>query len=280
MSVKLIGLVLLLYGILGVIGTVVIYLFLVKPQGPIQQLKKLLVQIAQKVSDTVGLVNRSIGMARDLKTILRSTHDQLGQVPQPLQQVADGLGTIETVIQNVENGLNSVHIHVPVLPPTTTPQTFSVSIPTVEGVGLTKLGNLGGFEIWGPPIKITTGSITKSVGPINLPSVNFTQVSPLAPVAQALNPVQAEVTGIKNRVLNIKKTIEQIIAFTEEAETSTDEIIQDVLTPMPGQLDDIRQSLLAISNSGLLRLIPLLVLGYFGLIHLAFSLTGFALLLV
>jgi len=43
------------------------------------------------------------------------------------------------------------------------------------------------------------------------------------------------------------------------------------------QLEEASTNVLEISKSKLLSLVPALVLGYFGLIHLAFALTGLAL---
>ncbi len=229
------------------------------------------------------MVQNGTGMAERGSTILGTIRDKLGGILTPLRQFSQFLGVGATSISNVETTLNAVTV--PVVSPSP-PQTLQVSITgnMVQSISLhehpMEIANVG-FKIYGPEIDYTLAPLTASIGPVQvITGFQITETHPLAPVGQAFGVAGQKLSSAKAEVDSIVVLVEDTKNLTNDAKTMVDDLVKQVLHPLPAQLEDVRQKVIGLSTSPLLVIGPFLLLAYFGVIHLAFALTGIAFLFV
>lgn len=278
--VRIVGVVLLVYGAIGVVGTVALFWWLTRPQGPIQELRNRLNEVAQKLQDGVLGASRAKELAGALSDILGKTHDKVKEVPPPIRLVSGFLNTVGQFFQTVKSLLDSMP-PVPVLRLETkrllpeikfdTPVVTNISFDQVEVAGVTVLI---------PPPHPEIKQVGFAVGPVDVQVLVQSNAQPLAPVGQVFDQAGTQIIKAKEKLDEIGNLVDEVKDFISNAKVATDQLIKDVLDPLPGQIADVRKNVLAVSQSRLLTFIPLLGLGYFGLIHLAFVLTGLALIVV
>ncbi|MDP2951728.1 MAG: hypothetical protein Q8O76_00240 [Chloroflexota bacterium] len=276
--VKLVGLLLLVYGAVGVIGTLALFWWLTRPLGPIQELRNLLEGVAEKLEDGVLRARKAKVMASTMSHILGQTHDKINEVIPPIRLVSGFLNTVGQYFQTAKSLLLSISVPV-LIPETKTLPQIGFKTPVVTNVWFDQV-DIAGFKVLRFPPHVDIGEASFTAGPVDVPVLRLSNAQPLAPVGQIFDQAGTQVIRAKEKLDDIGNLVEEVKDFTRDAKVTTDELIKDVLDPLPDQIADVRLKVLAISQSRLLAIAPLLMLGYFGLIHLAFALTGLALILV
>lgn len=280
--IKIIGIILLIYGIAGVVGTFVVYGALKKP---LQRLRELLQLLAQKLDQSGDHTKTAGDWINKVSPILQKAADLLGKIVAVIREVAQRFGEAAGLLKSVEAALDA--IKVPVLTFQTRTLNLSFGATVINSVKLEKY-NLditpgipgGNFTLYGPPITLGTTTVGLNLGQVPVVTgISLTNIHPLQPVGDVFHAVgdkveaaQQKIDGAGDRVDNVKDRALE----TKENVEKTSERLRDFAQKLEEASQDVKE----MSENKLLALIPALALGYFGLIHLAFALTGLALFFV
>jgi hypothetical protein len=270
--VKIIGTALLIYGVAGVVGTFLVYGTL---RGPIQKLRELLKDVSGKLDQGGDHAKKASDWINKGSPILQKVADLLAKIVAFIRQVAQRIGEVVGLINSIESTLDS--IKVPVLTFQTRTLSLSFGTEVVTGVRL-KEYNVVGVKVYGPPITLDTTFVGLNLGQVSVVSgFNLEHVFPLRPVGDVFHSIGEKVEDVQKQVDHTGDRFEETKARTLEAKESVENTAER-MKDFAGKLEETSQNVKEMSESKLLSLIPGLVLGYFGLIHLAFALTGLALL--
>ena len=233
---KIVGLLLLIYGILGIAGTVYAY---IRAQAPLGEFRALLAGIGQTL-ESLSTAAQRVGpdIQKRGSQLLTAIEQELSAIAAQLEGGAGSLGRIGETLDVIA-------------------QVFDVfTVP--DGLS-TK------------PIKILDLKIELPTG------LRFGE--PLKPVAEDLQAVARQVSGVERNIETLRRSVEVGEALIpQDAKPFLGDV--SVFIEQGGHdLEAARQRVLAVSRSPVLSLVPLVVLAYLGLIHVAFSLTGLAFML-
>jgi hypothetical protein len=278
--IKVIGLILLIYGIAGVIGTFIVYGTL---RGPIDKLRKLLRELAPKVGqggEAAAKVSHWVGKGSG---ILQTVADIFKLIVGFVREIAKRFGEAAGLLKSVEAALDPIKVPMLTFQTRTLELTIG-SVSVITGIHMKKYGiNLpgpgGNYDLYGPPLTLDTTTIGLNLG--NVPvvtGINMTNVYPLQPVGDVFRFAGERVEAAQQEIDKAGDRVEDVKERVLEAKENVDRASEN-LKDLADRLNETSDDLLEISKSRVLSLIPALVLGYFGLIHLAFALTGLALLL-
>lgn len=270
--IKIIGLILLIYGVAGVIATFFVYRGL---RNPLDKLRELLGKLAEKVAQGGSSATRASEVIAKTAPIFEKIAKLLAQIVSVLRHIASGFGEAANLFSGVDTTLRA--IQVPVIVPQTKTLALTFGFPVVTAVHL-KEYEVVGVKVYGPPITVTTKHLGLDLGNVTVVSgLNLSHVKPLAPVGQAfgtaggtLETVQQQFDATGNHFDEARERALE----TKESAVKTSERLQG----LADKLGEASQDIAEMSQSRLLALIPVLVLGYWGFMHLAFALTGLALL--
>ncbi len=270
--IKLIAIVLLIYGIAGVVATFFIVGAL---RGPAQKMRELLQKLSEHLNKGSDSADKASVFINKAGPILQKMAEVLAQIVKVLRDLAARLGEAAGFIRGVEQTLNSVSI--PVLAPQTRTLNLTFGFPVVTGMSL-KEYEVVGIKVYGPPLNITTTNLGLNLGNVTvITGLNLVQVQPLQPVGNAFGAAGDKIDAAHQHVNNAGNRVDDVRDHTLEAKESVEKTAER-LHDFAGKLEDASQNVSEMSTNKLLALIPSLVLGYFGLIHAAFALTGLALL--
>jgi hypothetical protein len=273
--VKTIGLILLIYGIAGIMATFLVYGAL---RGPLQKLRELLKLLSRLVAESGTPILRVSDWVDKSSALLQIIADQLAKIVASIRETAKRFGDAAGFLKSVEATLDTVAFSIP------TPQigTMDLSFDTevISGVKLTKLGELSGFKIYGPPLEYDYSSIEFKFDPIPvLTGLTSNTIYPLKPAGDVFHAAGEKVDDARGHLDNAGDRVEQVKDRALEVKQNVENTAQG-MKDFAGKLRETSQSVLEISENKLLALIPALALGYFGLIHLMFALTGLALFIL
>lgn len=281
--VKAIGGLLLVYGLAGVAGTLLIAWLLVRPQGLLQRLRQVLGELVAKLQWGVDKAQQAKALSHTGSQVLGDSRDKLGEVLVPLRATATFLGAAAAYIKGVEAPLNAVAVPT-IGPPTFQTLEFNFGVNLLTGFALQEHDHSiagVGFKTYGPEFVPLTTPFNVHVGPLPILSgFPINAVHPLAPIGQAFNYAGTKVEEAQAKVDETANFVAEVKDFVNDGKTVVDDLIKNVIDPLPEQIEEVRVQVASASASPLLTLAPLVVLGYFGLIHVAFALTGLALLFV
>jgi len=280
---KSIGLILLLYGVAGVVGTVITFRTL---RNPVETLRGLLTALSEKLRLGGNLTTQASASVLKGIPILDQVAQTLRQIVGFLHEVAKSTGDAAGFIKGVETTMDAVTISVPSFQTRTLDLRFNVPIPS--GIDLKEhkvdlLPGLPGGEVtlYGPPIKINTTNFSIDLGHVPVISgVTMTPLHPLEPAGDIFRNIGNTVDQAHPRIDQTgdfidREIVQKRIPEAQETVKDTAERLKD----FAGKLSEASQDVHEISQNKLLALIPPLLLGYFGLMHLALALTGLALLI-
>ena len=275
--VKILGLVILVYGVAGVIGSYLVYRAL---QSPIARLRAQLEALAAKLA---GARNQLQGVAEALAEQIQPA---LQQLVKQLQVIAAGVGITSAVfgehrdqLAGIADWLRSWTVLLPTATPLSKPLNLDLSL-TLPEVTSTEYG-VGDLTLYGPPPIVTSKEYTLlDLGTVNVvTALDIQPRAPLEPVAGLFDLAAGKVNGVCDQ---LNGTRDQIIGagtfVSDQARATGDAATQ--INRMVVDLENGQEALTNLSHSRWLHLGPTAVIGYFGLMHLAFALTGLALLLV
>lgn len=277
--VKIIAIILLIYGIAGVVGTFVIYGALKKP---LQRLRELLQLLAKKLDESGDHTKTAGDWINKVSPILQKAADLLAKIVTVIRETAQRFGEAAGLLKSIEAALDAVKV--PALTFQTRTLNLSFGATVINSVKLEQY-NLditpgipgGNFTLYGPPITLGTTTVGLNLGHVPVVTgINLTNIYPLQPVGDVFHAVgdkvetaQQKIDDAGDRVDNVK---DRALEAKENAE-KTSERLRDFAQKLEEAGKDVKE----MSENKLLSLIPALALGYFGLIHLAFALTGLAL---
>jgi methyl-accepting chemotaxis protein len=278
--IKVLGLIILLYGVAGVIGSYLVYRAL---QAPISRLRDELNVLAGRLARAGGSVNNVTRVLVDkIKPALTSVAGELGTIAYGIGLACGYFG--EQRDQLRQSGTNFRAFKIPMLtatPPHREHLDLDVTLDLVTGVSLAEYTiPYVDFKVYGPPMKTTTQSTTVlDLGSYDVITwLDIQDRSPLEPVAAAFDLVADKVEEVRQQFSDTKVEIENTRGFVDEQATAVSDASRQ-LGDLSRDLETAREQLGNLSRSRWLNLAPLGVIGYFGLMHLAFALTGVALLL-
>ncbi|GEM_PF-3323083 len=278
--IKIISIILLIYGIAGVVGTFVVYGALKKP---LQKLRELLQLLAEKLDQGGDHAKTASEWINKVSPILQKAAGLLATIVTFIREIAQRFGEAAGLLKSIKTALDAVKV--PMLAIQTKTLNLNVSTLVVTSITLEKYnidvtpGIPGGnFTLYGPPMTLGTSTVGLNLGQVPVVTgITVTNIYPLQPVGQVFHFVgdqveaaQQKIDAAGDRVDNVK---DRALEAKENVE-KTAERMQDFAQKLEEASHDVKE----MSENKVLALIPALALGYFGLIHLAFALTGLALL--
>jgi ABC-type transporter Mla subunit MlaD len=272
--VKIIGLILLIYGIAGIIATFLVYGAL---RGPLQKLRELLELLSRLVAESGVPISRVSDWVDKSSALVQIIADQLAKVVAAIRETAKRFGDAAGFLESVEATLDAVAI--PFITPEIKNVEVSFSTEIVSGVQLEDYV-VAGVTVYGPPLKIDKTPLEIDLGELPILS-GFTNSNlyPLKPAGDVFRAAGEKVDGARQHLDNAGDLVEQVRDRALEVKQNVQNTAQG-MKDFAGKLRETSQNILEISENKLLALIPALALGYFGLIHLMFALTGLALFML
>ena len=95
---------------------------------------------------------------------------------------------------------------------------------------------------------------------------------------KAESSVGTQLNETKKQVDEVRELVAEVKYFTRDVSYTTEEVIHDVLEPLPRQLEEAHEMVLAMSQRPWLETVPALRMAYLSMIHVALALVGLALL--
>lgn len=269
---KIIGIILIVYGLAGIVGTFVVYGAL---RGPLQKLRELLQRLSEKISQGSDQAKTASEWVDKASPILQKAADILAKLVGFIREVANRFGDAAGLFKSVEAMLDAVKV--PVLNFQTRTLNLNFGADIVTGVHL-KEYNVVGVKVYGPPLTLDTTHVGFNLGHVPvITSADVNYVSPLQPVGDVFHAVGEKIDGVRQQIDHGGDRVDEIKDRTLQAKENVENTAAR-LNEFADKLEEASASVQEISRNKLLALIPGLVLGYFGLIHLAFALAGLALL--
>lgn len=270
--IKIVGLILLIYGGAGVIATFFVYRGL---RSPLDKLRELLGKLAEKVEQGGNSATRASEVIAKTAPIFEKIAKLLAQIVSVLRRIASGFGEASDLLKGVDSTLRTVEV--PAIVPQTKTLALTFGFPVVTSVKLEEY-EVVGVKVYGPPVTLTTKHLGLELGNVTVVSgLNLSHAKPLVPVGQAFGSAGGNLQTVQQQFDDTGNHFDEArerALETKEAAVKTSERIQG----LADKLEEASQDLSEMSQSRLLALIPVLVLGYWGFMHLAFALTGLALL--
>ncbi|MEK7729515.1 MAG: hypothetical protein AAB354_13960 [candidate division KSB1 bacterium] len=273
---KLIGLVLLVYGILGVAGAVLAYLAL---RAPAKRLRALLAQLAQQFQHSSLAVKKISEEIFKCNPVLLKVAEFTGHIDKAVREAGKRFGEAAQALQQLEAGLNTVKV--PALSIQTRSLDLDFGVTVVKSISLKeyeiKIGPLE-YKLYGPPLDVKTANVGLSLGQVTVVNgVTVTEAHPFRPLGDALDFVGDKMENAKQQITLAADHFGEVKARTLELKENLEKSV-DGLKDFVAKLKDAGVQVHEMSGLRLLALLPALAAGFFVLIHLAFALTGYALL--
>ena len=206
-----------------------------------------------------------------------------GQIDKVVREGAKRLGEAAQSLKNLESGMDTIKVPAVSFQTQTLDLEFGATV--VKSVQLTECnldlapGAPGGeFTLYGPPITVTTTSVGLNLGQVKVvSSMKVTEAYPLQPIGDAfkfvgekIEDAEEQITLAADRFYDVKTRTLEMKHNLEKSVDSLKEVVQ--------KLTEVGAKLEQISGVKLFTLLPVLAAGFFIFIHLAFTLTGYALL--
>jgi hypothetical protein len=280
---QLIGVVLIVYGIVGLLGTILLYWWLTKPQGPIARFRQRLLSLSGQLHEGSTSAQQALRLARDVRALFQSVTAKVHDVTDHLRLLVQIVNQLAVKFGEFLPLTDAFKVKAPGAPATVTIPQTGFSVPVVTGVRLSHTSIPTGpghsVEVATPPLEVEMGSVGFSLGPFTVVSgLNFTDVYPLQSFGQVYAAASQTVAQVGAKIDELADDIDRVGELPGDTRASLDQLINNVLTPLPGTLEQASTEARQAANSSWLDLGPLLGLGYLALMHVAFALTGVALL--
>jgi len=275
--VKVIGLVILLYGVAGIVGSYLLYRAL---QSPIGRLRSELQALAGRLGLAKGQVDGIVKVLREqVEPALRSLAKQLGVIAMGVGITSGCVAAERDKIRDIAGWFRSWQVWLPTANAVSKPVNLDVSL-TVNELSFPEYEILG-LKVCGFPPTVTPVQHTLlELGSFNVvTALDIREWAPLEPVAGVFDVAADKVDEVREGLDDTKLQIDGAKTFVDDQAQGTDDAAQQ-LVDLGADLENGRQQLTSLSQNRWLQLGPTVVIGYFAVMHLAFALTGVALLLV
>lgn len=275
---KAIGALLVLYGIAGLVGAYLAHRWI---KGPIRDLRALLRELSVRLGEG-GAAAKQVGavLTDQARPTLKDIAKNLKQVAELVGSVALRFGTVAGVFQAVRDRLDSVVVPTPVAVWDTLPLT--VTLPLLKRIEFTEYHVPVVGKVYGPPMSPKFEPVTLlDLGDVEVvKGIDTEDGRPLRPAAELFRGAADRIQDVHDQLAETERRVDEARGFIDDqAVPALDDAVVR-LDQLGAELDGARAQALDIGESKLLSVAPVVVIGYFGLIHLAFALTGLALLLV
>ncbi len=277
---KIAGLVLLIYGALGILGAVAAYFAL---RGPAQRLRELFTLLAQQFEQSSAAVKRVSDWVFKGSPVLQKIAEFAGLLDKAVREAGKRFGEGAQALKNLEASLDA--IKVPALSFQTQPLNLDFGVTVVKSIKLTEKeidllpGLPGGVvTLYVPPITVETTTAGLNLGQVTVVTgVTVTDSYPLTPIGDALEFVGGKIEDAKQHIMQAADHFNDVKARTLEMKENLEKSV-DGLKDFFEKLKAAGACVQEISGVKLLTLLPALAAGFFVFIHLAFALTGYALM--
>ena len=269
-----IGIVLLIYGILGVIVTLLVY---GKFNTSLQKLQDLLKTLAQKLGRGGQAASAAGGIiGGDGKSLLSNIADKLSAAANAIGAVASYFGEAAGFLTAAKNSLSPVGV--PALSPQTEDLEVKLNFDLITDIRM-KEHNIPSFIVFGPPLEIDRTPTTLNVGPMPVVTTLGLEIGhPFEPAAGALGSAAEKLSATQNQFVQTGQGIAAVKDYLTNTGVPVAEKTANELNKLGNDLKEAETAVNEMSANKLFTLIPKLVVGYFGLIHLALALAGIAIL--
>jgi uncharacterized phage infection (PIP) family protein YhgE len=276
---KIIGVILLIYGLLGVLAALWAYVAL---RGPAQSLKDLLQQLAQQITQSSTAARRVSDWMFKQNPILQSLANFIGQIDKLLHEAGKRFNDAAQALKNLEAGMDAIKVPVVSFQTQTLDLQFGATV--VESFSLQEYkldivpGPGGEFTLYGPPLTVNNTTVGLNLGQVPVVSgMTVTDGYPLQPIGDAFKFVGGKIDEAKAQIEDAADRFGEVKTRTLELKENLEKSVED-LKNFVEQLKAAGAKLEAMSGVRVLTLLPALAVGFFVFIHLAFALTGYALL--
>lgn len=276
---KIAGLVLLIYGVLGIVAAVAAYFAL---RGPAQRVRELFQLLARQFEQSSVTVKKVSDWIFKESPVLQKIAELAGQLDGFVRETGKRFGEGAQTLKNLEASLDA--IKVPTLSFQTQTLDLDFNVTVVKSLSLKEHkidlvpGPGGEITVYGPPLTVTTTNVGLDLGQVTVVTgATVTDGYPLAPLGDALDFVGDKIDAAKQQITFAADRFNDVKSRALELKENIEKCVED-LKGFVEKLKDAGSCMQEISGVKLLTLLPALAAGFFIFIHLAFALTGYALL--
>lgn len=277
--IKIIGVILLIYGSLGVLAALLAYLALRKPA---QSLRELLKQLAQQIEQSSTAARRVSDWLFKESPILQSLANFIGQIDKMLHEAGKRFNEAAQTFKNLEAGMDAIKV------PNVSFQTQSLDLQfgatvvasfSMQEYKLDIVPGPGGeFTLYGPPLTVNTATVGLNLGQVTVVSgMTVTEGYPLQPIGDAFKFAGDKFGEAKEQIDAAADRFGEVKTITLELKENLEKSVED-LKKFVERLKAASAKLEEMSGMRVLTLLPALAAFFFVFIHLALALTGYALL--
>lgn len=272
----LVGIILLVYGVLGIIVTLIVY---GKLNSLFQKCKEMLQALAQKLGkggEAATAAGEVIG--GNGKSMLSSIAAKLSDTAEKIKAAALHFGETAGFLRTAQSSISGVGI--PSLDPQTRDLELELNFEVISDIRMRE-HQIPSYIVFGPPLEIDRTPMGLNLGTVTvLTGLGMNVAQPFVPVAEAFQGAAGKLEGLKDQFNQTGNDIEAVKDFLANTGVPVAENTANQLANLGNDLKGAEATVNDMSANNLFNLIPKLFLGYFGFIHLAFALTGVALLSV
>lgn len=270
----LLGIILLIYGIIGIIVTLIVY---GKVNSLAQKFKELLKTLAQKLGkggEAATAAGEEIG--GNGRSMLSDIAGKLAETAGKLTAVAAHFGESANIMRIAKDAIGGVNI--PALDPQTRELELDLNFEVVSDIRMRE-HQIPSYIVFGPPLEIDRTPVGLNLGTVTVVTgLGMSANQPFSQVAQAFENTAEKFEGLNDQFNQTGQDIQSVKGFLANTGVTLAENTGSRLTSLGKDLKDTEAAVNELSANNLFTLAPKLVLGYFGLIHLAFVLVGIALM--
>jgi uncharacterized protein YukE len=270
----LLGTILLIYGIIGIIVTLIVY---GKVNSPAQKFKELLKTLAQKLGkggDSATAAGEVIG--GEGKSMLSGIANKLAETTEKLRTIATHFGESANIMRTAQSAISGVSV--PALDPQTRDLELDLNFEVITDIHMRE-HQIPSYIVFGPPLEIDRTPVGMNLGTVTVVTgLGMSPNQPFVTVAEAFEDAAGKFEGLHDQFNQTGSDIQSVKDFLANNGVPVAENTASQLTSLGKDLKGAEATVNEMSANNLFNLIPKLVLGYFGFIHLAFVLTGIALL--
>jgi hypothetical protein len=273
---KIVGLALLIYGVLGIVAAVAAYFAL---RGPAQRMRELFSLLAQQFEQCGASVKKVGDWIFKESPALQKISELAAQLDKFVREAGKRFGEGAQTLKNLEAGLDA--IKVPGLSFQTKSLDLDFAVTVVKAISLkeyaVKIGPLE-YTLFGPPLTVTTTNVGLDLGEVTVVTgVTVTDAYPFAPLGEALDFVGDKIDNAKQQLTFAADRFDEVKTRTLELKENLEKSV-DGLKEFVEKLKGAGAFMHELGGVKLLAFLPALAAGFFLFIHLAFALTGWALL--
>ncbi len=265
-----IGLLLVLFGLASLGVTLFVFVWLQRQQGPLSKLRWILQSFAGKLHSGSVLASVILNLATRSIPILNSLDTGLGTLGKSVEGPAGEFCLSADRVRDIKAGLDGITLKFPDQP-TQSKVELHFSMSKIDLLNHTVY----------VPLLPGVPSDSIDLGPVNVVAdLNWIDKQPLSVLDPAFDLVADRIDAAYQKMCKAAEDVTELKTIALDTHKLLDELIEKVLKPLPGKLEELSRWMLELSNNPLLAYLPLLILLFLGSIQFALLLGGIALLFI